>query len=141
MKKTSFYFMNFVNYAIYSEVLNYKMMDIEGPRATVSKNVEFILSDFLKRYKNDSINFNFIGHTLSDEKIMTYDKKAHPINIDENVLKQIYELRGSVEKRLNCKIKKIDFINIIFLEYFAKHRAEIAKRAIEFWSKNYFVRP
>ena len=133
--KHSFYFTDFNHSALERNAAHFKSIDIEHDRATIAKELEFILNDFVEMYKNNS---NYLYNDLINSLELNHNKKPYPIIINnEKILLNIELFRKELEKSSNIKIEKIYFINLIIMKYYKTHSKEIIKRELDFWNSNF----
>lgn len=135
--KHTFYFTNFNHLALDRDTLYYKSKDIEGERATIAKNVEYIIKKILEEYKSNS---TYLNYALNKSLELKHNNKPYPIEIDDNLLKDIEIVKKDLEQKLNLNIDKIYFINLIIFTYFQMHKNEIIMRELEFWNQDYFLK-
>lgn len=139
-KKVSIYFNSFVKSALERETLFYKNSEIDGPRSTIFKNIEYILKEFIAINK-DNISaitesiYRSLNKSISNEKL-----SAYPVLIEEQVLIDVEELRLKINDTLGVKFNKMNFLNFILLTYYIQKKDEIIKREMEFWNQPYFKR-
>lgn len=149
MEKTiSIYFNNFVKSALERENLYFRSLNVEGERAAMNKNVEFILKKFIKKYKNNlvgieelitsSLNSNLsdIGRTELNNKI-EHKETPYPISMDIKTIDELEELRNDINIELGVKFNKIFFFNFIMLNYYISNKENILKKELEFWNQDY----
>lgn len=148
-KKVSIYFNSFVKSALERETLYHKSVMIDGPRSTIYKNIEFILKDFISKYRENiedikELIYNSLNKDIEDvnkddfKKQYDHDLTAYPILINDEVLETIEEIRNKINDELGIKFNKIYFFNFIILNYFMENKSEILKRELDFWEQPYF---
>lgn len=137
-KKVSIYFNTFVKSALERETLYYKNLDIDGPRATIFKNIEFILRDFINTYQDNISEVSKLIYLSINKNIEENKLSAYPVLLEEDLLEKVEEIRLNINEKIGIKINKINFFNFILLSYYIQKREEILKRELEFWNQDYF---